>query len=117
MKWHHFSRLLAFAGAGLAPAGRIPNSSPMTMGQPTFVRPVLQAGSHVSELSATETVCVKNTQASFSISTGSGFSRGWQEIVPRQSSEQKFSGKVPKQRVPRRGSPRKICKVPGKARL
>lgn len=70
MEWPHFSRLLAFAGAGLAPAGCIPNSSPMTMGQPTFVRPVLQAGSHVSEL-----MCVKKTQTSFSISTGSGFSK------------------------------------------
>ena len=55
MEWlAQFSCLLAFAGAGLAQAGRIPNSS-STMGQPTFVRPALQAGSHVSEFSATKT--------------------------------------------------------------
>ena len=81
MEWlAQFSCLLAFAGAGLAQAGRIPNSSLTTMGQPTFVRPALQAGSHVSEFSATKTDYPNQL---FKFDAQIRFFRGWQELVPR----------------------------------
>lgn len=114
MEWPHFSRLLAFAGAGLAPAGCIPNSSPMTMGQPTFVRPVLQAGSHVSELSATETVCVKSTQTSFSISTGSGFSKAGKKWFRGKVLNKSFQARCRSKVFPGEVPPAKSAKFPAK---